>query len=820
MKRATGIGLLLSTALLFAGCAGPPQPEFVEHPAEHVDPLIGTANGGNTFPGAVLPFGMIQWSPENTRGDATRRPAPGGYQYDATRIRGFSLTHLSGTGCRGASGDIPFMPHAGPIGSSPSADLRDRVFAERFSHANETAEPGYYQVRFNNGVDTRLTVSERAGRARFTFPPDGPAHLLIRTSDCEVGSGDARVWIDEAEQTVRGWVSSGNFCGYLDEVNRRDYYTLYFIARFDRPFSGFGTWEDDELAPGSRNARGGTGYDDEGYPVPGRGSGAWLSFDTAQGSSVGMRVGISYVSIENARANLEAEIPESRSFETVRHSAREVWDERLRSIRIAGADAEQRKIFYTALYHALLHPNLFSDVNGQYRGFDQQVYSVQDPQQAQYANFSGWDVYRCQLQLVTLLDPAIAGDIAQSLLNQAITNRGVWDRWTHNQGATHVMTGDPSAPSVAGIYAFGGREFDVETAFSSLVRAATVPTPLDLSPRGCPISCVGQRPSLDKWLTIHYLPTDSHAWGAAGGTLEAATADFSLSQLALRLGEEERCREFLARSHYWHNLWNPDATSRRGYIQNRDEDGSWPRMDPASSRGFAEGSSAQYTWMVPFDVRGLFDAMGGDEEALERLDDFFHTPDGDWALTDLGGLHAEMDNEPSIGAPWLYLFAGRPEKTQATVRQVLEDLWSTAPSGIPGNDDLGSMSSWYVWAAMGLYPGIPGRADLLLGSPLFEEVRVRRGEGSTLTIRAPGAAPEAPFVRGLRLDGEAWTRCWVPEEYLEGDLALTFELGSSPDGTWGRAPDERPPSFGPPDRWAATDSGPMIEERISCIVRR
>jgi predicted alpha-1,2-mannosidase len=359
------------------------------------------------------------------------------------------------------------------------------------------------------------------------------------------------------------------------------------------------------------------------------------------------------------------------------------------------------------------------------------------------------------------------------------------------------MAGDPSAPSVAGIHAFGATDFDARGAFASLARAATVPTALDLSDEGCRICCVGQRPSLDQWLSLNYIATGSNSWGGAGETLESAIADFSLSQMAERLGESDLAARFLASSNFWENLWNPRATPDRGYIQNRNADGTWPRFDPASSRGFAEGSSAQYTWMVPHDVRGLFDRMGGDEAAVARLDAFFHLPDGGWALTDLGGMHAEMDNEPSVGTPWLYLFAGRPEKTQATLRRVLDSLWSDRPGGIPGNDDLGSMSSWYVWAAMGLYPGIPGRADLLLGSPLFDQVEVQRGNGRTLTVTAP-APSGAIHVTGLRVNGRDWPSSWVPEHLLGADLVLEFGMGREPSPTWGRRQQDTPPSLRPP----------------------
>ena len=792
------VALLLACAIPGAALARPAAPTTVTDPAAFVNPFVGTANGGNTFPGAVVPFGMVQWSPETTRGDHTRAAAPGGYAYDASRIRGFGLTHLSGTGCRGASGDIPMMPYVGDLSSSPSADTTDAVFSSRFAHVNETASPGSYQVRLSSGVNVELTATPRTGSGRFTFPPGQPAAMLIRTSDSEAGSGGAQIQVDPATRRVAGSVTSGNFCGYLDEVNRRDYYTLHFVAVFDRPFTSIGAWQNETLTPGATTASGGTTYGPDGYPVAGLGSGAWVRFDTAASPVVHVRVGISYVSLANAEANLRAENPEGTTFESVRTRARDAWNDALRRIQVDGGTRSERITFYTALYHALLHPNLFSDVNGEYWGFDQRAHRVAAPQTAQYANFSGWDVYRSQLQLVTLLDPAVASDIAQSLLNQADQNQGVWDRWTHNTGATHVMTGDPSAPAIAGIVAFGGTRFAVQTAFASLVRAATVPTKLDLSDEGCPISCVGQRPSLDKWLSLHYIPADSPSWGGAGETLESATADFSLAALAERLGDRETHRLFLERAQSWRNVFHANATPEGGYIQDRKEDGTWPAFDPESDQGFAEGSSAQYTWMIPFNARGLLDALGGNERANQRLDAFFHSADGSWALTRLGGLKSELDNEPSVGAPWLYLFSGQPHKTQQTVRQAVNRLWSDTPYGIPGNDDLGAMSSWYVFSAMGMYPGIPGRAELLLASPLFPRIVLRRANGRTLTLTAPEAAADAPYVQSLRVNGQPTTRPWLPESFVENGGTLEVRLSSTPNPQWGSRPEDAPPSFDVP----------------------
>lgn len=769
---------------------------FVADPASLVDPLIGSANGGNTFPGAVVPFGMLQWSPETTRGDHTRVPAPGGYQYDARRVRGFALTHLSGTGCRGASGDVPFMPVTRAVDSSPSDDTADRLYAVPFAHANERASAGAYRVRLASGVGVELAASERSGIASFSYPAGSPAALLVRASDSEVGSSDAHVHVDVAGRRISGSVTSGNFCGYIDPVDRRSYYTLYFVAEFDRPFAEHGIWREDEVTAGGIDVSGGTTYGTDGYPVAGKGSGAYVAFDSASAASVTVRVGISYVSEAGAAANLRAEIPAGTTLDAVARRAHDAWNRALGRVRIAGGTGDEQRIFYTALYHALLHPNLFSDANGDYTGLDRRVHAVAGRQHAQYANFSGWDVYRSQLQLLALLEPDVASDVAESLLNQATQNDGAWDRWTHNSGATHVMEGDPSPPAVAGIVAFGGTAFDVEAAYQSLKRAATVPTAVDASSEGCPVECVGQRPALDRWLTLHYVPAGANAWGGAGETLEDVTADFSLAQLARFLGHDADAAEFTRRSAYWRNVFNPAALQGNGYVQDRNADGTWTAFDPATERGFAEGSSAQYTWMVPFDAHGLFELMGGMERATARLDAFFHAPDGAWALTGLGQRYAELANEPSTGAPWLYDFAGRPDKAEAVVRAAMTQLWNATPYGIPGNDDLGAMSAWYVWSAMGLFPGIPGRAELLVGSPLFRQIRIARGNGVAMAIDAPAAKSDAPFVTALRVDGAPTGRPWLPATFIARGGTLEFALSSSASG-WGRDPADAPPSFPP-----------------------
>jgi predicted alpha-1,2-mannosidase len=815
--KLSGLSIGLSAGLLVALVAGTSAAwtqtsgSAATDPASLVTPIIGTANGGNDYPGATRPQGMVAWSPEEpwihprhrvkgvpgSMSDGRGRPAaPGGYAYSANRISGFSLTHLMGTGCAGASGDIPFMPYVGQVTTSPADDAGAKIYGSTFSHADETAQAGYYKVALANGVTSELTATPRTGSGLFTYPADKPAVMFVRTAYSETGSSDAHISIDPATQTVSGSVTSGNFCGYIGTADRHSYYTLYFVAHFSAPFLNTGTWQDSTLRTGTTTASGGATYGPKGFVPSGKGSGGWVVLDTSKSHQVGVRVGISYVSRKNAEANLRAENPAGTSFAVIRRAAHAAWNKALDPIQIEGGTHDQRVVFYTALYHSLMGENLYSDVDGRYYGMDGKVHTVVAPQHAQYATFSGWDVYRSQLQLLALLEPRIASDFAQSLLNQADQNGGEWDRWTHNSGITHVMNGDPAAPAIADILAFGATTFDARAAYKSLLRAATVPTANDLSSKGCPVECVGQRPSLDQWLKLHYIPVGANAWGPAADTLEDSTADFAISQLAQRMGDHTVHKEFLSRAQYWKNIFNPHATSDAGYIQNRNADGTWPKFDPSSDDGFVEGSAAQYVWMVPFNEKGLFDMMGGMEAASRRLNAFFYHKDGSLAVTESGGLHAELNNEPSIETPWLFDFLQQSWKTQEAVRRVLNTIWTNKPDGMPGNDDLGEMSSWYVWSAMGLYPEIPGRAELVLGSPLFTSIHIHRAAGD-ITIHAPAAQTNSPYVQALKVNGHSTSKTWLPARFVAHGGTLDFQLSSTPDKQWGTSPDDAPPSFQP-----------------------
>jgi predicted alpha-1,2-mannosidase len=793
-----------------AAAANAGSSALVTNPARYVNPLIGTSAKGNVFPGAVLPHGMIGWSPVASSGSATaqhsRAPgASGTYTYESNRVRGFSLTHFNGAGCA-ADSDIPIMPIASAVTTSPSLDENDSVYGATYTHGGETADAGYYKLKLSNGVTTELTVTSRAGYGRFTFPAGAPANLLFRVSNSDNGSSDASIHVDPATSTASGVVQSGAFCLLGGpHASRASYYKLYFFARFDQPVKSYGTWLNDTVTPGSTSAEGGESLDER----AGLGSGGWVGFDTSVRRSIGVRIGVSYVSVANAARNLAAEIPSAAAFASIRATAFRAWQTELGRVRVGGGTEAQRTVFYTALYHADVQPQLYSDVNGQYAGADGEVHTVSRGQRAQYSTFSGWDVYRGQMQLMALLDPNVAGDFAQSLLNYANQRDGEWNRWLDRAGKTSVMVGDPSPSTIAGIYAFGARNFAVAAALDSLTKAATSVSTDDVTDCGFVLGCPGQRPGLDQYLRLHYVsPVDCHCGSAASETLEQSQADFAIAQLSRALGRRSTYKRFLARGEYWRNLWNPNAHGTglyagvSGWIQNRNPDGTWPAgFDPTdvgpstlgSPGGFAEGTSARYTWMAYDDVAGLIRLMGGRRKAISRLDTFFHNGQA-WAIAGGGPGRFDATNEPDIQTPWLYDYMGVPDKTQATVRRIVNRLWTNTPGGITGNDDLGTMSAWYVWGALGMYPQVPSQANLVLASPLFPRIELTRSNGKRITIDAPGAAANSMYVQGLRVDGLSSGRPWLPASFVTSGGQLDYSLGKAPSN-WGNRATDAPPSL-------------------------
>jgi predicted alpha-1,2-mannosidase len=457
---------------------------------------------------------------------------------------------------------------------------------------------------------------------------------------------------------------------------------------------------------------------------------------------------------------------------------------------VSGGSRNDLGVFYTALYHSLLHPNVVSDADGSFLGLDGRVH--REPRgRLRYANYSGWDVYRGQQQLVAMLFPRRASDMAQSLVDAAHESDCL-PRWSLLSGHTSVMVGDPSDNVLASAYAFGARGFDSRAALAAMLRGAR---------RTCHSDNGNytEREGLGDYLRQGWVGeehdtraqpprSEELVWGPAATTLEYAVADFAVSRLAVALGQRSAAREMLRRSANWRNVLDPDA----GSAVPRFSDGSWlSPFRPGAKRGFVEGNGAQYTWFVPHDPAGLFAVLGGRGRAAKRLDHFFSRLNAGPRAP-----YAFLGNEPSLGAPWLYDWLGRPYRTQAVVREAILSLWSLSPGGMPGNDDGGTMSAWWVFGALGLYPAVPGTDVLALGSPLFRHVRIATARG-LVAIDAPAAGRTAPYVQSATLGDAALERPWVSFSALRHAGRLGFVLSTQANPSWGSGAGAAPPSFAP-----------------------
>ncbi|MET0558509.1 MAG: GH92 family glycosyl hydrolase [Solirubrobacterales bacterium] len=775
---------LLALAALAAPAGGADLAGRV-HPFAGTRPGPHTVGGGHNFPGATMPFGMVQLGPDT----APSAPHSGGYDYRDNHISGFSLTHLNGAGCA-LYGDFPLLPTTEPLTSSPAAagGRLDGQFEPGFSHAEESAGPGSYSVRLNPArgavIDVALAATTRTGIASFTFPRNPHASVLVDAGGSAQPDDLAAVAIDPNRREISGTASSGLFCG------QRPRYRVYFAAVFSRPFERFGTWDRDALDPGGEAA------EDTQQPTANPRStaqaGAYATFDTRRRRQVTVRVGISFVSVEGARRNLAAEA-EGRGYGSIATAARRSWQQALGRVRVAGGPTRQLDTFYTALYHALLAPRTFSDVGGAYIGMDGIIHHARG--YTQYADFSGWDTYRTQTQLLALLVPDRAADMMRSLLADA-EQSGCLPRWPYANGQSMTMVGDSADPILASAAAFGAR-FDRAAALAAMVKGASEPC---RSANGEYL----QRQGLPEYLRLGYVPFDSDVnvrnansiygdpeavWGSAATTLEYAVDDFAVARMAALAGDQVTYRAFIQRAANWRHLFNPAS----GMIEPRLADGSFPSdYDNLGGGGFVEGNSVQYSWAVPQDPAALIARMGGPARAARRLDGFLRKLNAGPGGTHTD--HALLGNEPTLHTPWLYDWMGRPDKTQAAVRRALLSLYDTSPDGYPGNDDLGTLSAWYVFGALGLYPAIPGTGVLALSSPLFERAEVRLAHRRRALILATG---HGPYVDSLRLDGHAHAKPWTTYCDLAGGATLSFDLARRPDRRWGAAHAARPPSYGP-----------------------
>jgi predicted alpha-1,2-mannosidase len=721
-----------------------------------VTPFVGTAaKAGNTFPGAVVPSGMVQFSPVSAG-----TSSPGGYRYDDDTISGFALTRLSGAGCTNM-GELPVLPLAQPFAQLSG---EGGVPAATFHHAHESATPGRYIVRFDNGIESDLTATLRTGDATFTFP-GSDAYLALNAG----GGGSRRQAIAielVGPSEVRGSITENGFCGGPASP------TLHFVARFDRPVRTTASWGEDGAVV--------AGVTKQETISAG---GLLLGF---AGGTVRMKVGVSYVSAANAALNLARESP-GWDFRRVAFAARSAWSRALGRIEVKGGSPSATRTFYTALYHALIHPTVASDVNGQFRRRDGGIGRAVGYRRL--TNISGWDVYRTQIPLLALIEPRVADDLVRSMVAGAAES-GSMAKWEYAGVETGTMVGDPAAPIVAGVDAFGDHRIDRGAAIGALERAALRTDagpfmyPSHLAPiDGSKFGPFVERPALGDYISLGYVPYDlreGSVWGTASTTLEYGVADFALSRLTRTAGGGSASKRFLERSGAWRKLFNP----RSRYIEPRNADGSFlPAYSDRSKIGFVEGNAMQYTWSVPYDVAGLMRAIGP-AAARSRLDAMLSRLN-----TDRYAPYAWLGNEPSFGMPWLYLWLRSPSKTQSTVRRATTTLFGPTPAGLPGDDDLGALSAWYVWSSLGLYPAIPGVGGLAIGSPTFPSATIHAGS-RTISIAAAG---RGSYVRSLELNGLPYSSTWLALPW-RGSFDLRFTRATTPQA-WGSGESAAPPSF-------------------------
>ena len=730
------------------------------NPASAVNPIIGTGTGPgsteNLFPGPSMPFGMVQLSPDTEDHGF-------GYHYSQRHILDFSMTHMSGVGCPN-EGEVSFMPTTGPVETEAEAYQSD------YSHQQETASPGYYQVQLlRSGIHVELTATDRTGEAKLTFPANQQPNLLIpisRTLNQSVGASIQVI----GNNTVQGYVTNLTFC------NSDRPYKVYFVMHFSHPFTSYGTWTGfrdgapAKLIADSRQAA---------QDSVDRRAGAYLSWPkSTQPQSITVTIGISYVDQNGAAANLKAEAA-GKTFEQIRNESTAAWNKALGVVDVTGGTQKQRTVFYTALYHSLLMPSIFNDTDGRYLGFDGQIHRVASGHNI-YDNYSGWDVYRSQMPLVALLDPQRMQDIAQSIV--LMDQQGGWiDRWPQINQYTNIMAGSPLSIVLATTWLDGLHNFDMNAAWLAMYKDAT-----QAPPPGNPYQGeLGMH-----WInTVHFVPDDKVSYGSVSQLQEDTLAYASLYYLAKDLGKQDAAHTLYERALYYRNLFNPQDKMFRP----RNADGQWvPNFDPTKDHGFIEGSGWHYQWFAPADLAWVIQAMGKDN-FNQRLTKFFSYPKPGWY-----GQYYTPYNETDLEAPYEFNFSGEPWMTQRVVRRVLNENYPDTPDGIPGNDDGGEMSSWAAMSMMGFYSVDPASRAYELVSPIFSKVVVHLHapySGKSFTIESSPDPAANEYIQSVKLNGNAHTKNWIDFRDISKGGTLQFTLGPSPNKQWGSSANDLPPSL-------------------------
>ncbi|MFF5126348.1 GH92 family glycosyl hydrolase [Streptomyces syringium] len=769
--RILTVALALAAMLGGTALVSAPAAPRAEPLTDLVNPFIGTQNEGNTFPGASVPFGMVQLSPD------TRRDF--GYDYEDDHIRGFSSVHLSGVGCN-LGGDLPVLPTTGEVSETDYGR-----YAAKFDHADEKAHPGYYRVALKTGITAELTAGARTGHQRYTFPATDKANVLLNAGQSLHKTVSTTVEILNS-RTVRTTITGRGFC--------RDTrpYTLHTLTRFDRPFTAYGTWN------------GGTVTDRSKHSTSTGRNGAWVRFDATADRTVEATTAISYVDAAGAAGNLRAQ---PGGFDRTAEAARAAWEKRLGSVRAVGGGKTLRRTFYSSLYRSFLTPNIGSDADGRYVGWDQRPHRAEGF--TYYQNWSLWDTYRTQAQLLALLAPGEARDMALSVL-RIDTESGWLPKWGYATVETNIMTGDPVTPYLTNAYQHGLLRGHEEEAYRALRKNADGVPPAESMQVG--------REGNAEYLRDGFVPFradaperkpgDSDYRQAASATLEYALSDAVLAKMARGLGHREDAERYAARSLNYRKL-HDKAT---GFFRPRDASGAFTgAADPAKSPGFHEGTAWQYQWLVPHDVPGMVELIGGNDAADKRLDAFFaydklladpaRTAREVWVNGPYAYYNADKynpQNEPDLIAPYTYLSTGKPWKTTDVVHAALT-LFTDTPTGMTGNDDLGTMSAWMVLSAIGVYPVQPGGDVWGLSTPVFDRVDLRLDRRwypkGGFAVTAPGTSGTDRYIRSAHLDGKQLDRTYLTTGEIRQGRRLDFRVGPSPS-RWGTARTSAAPAIG------------------------
>ena len=779
-------GCLLCLGLLFTAC------EQSMEPVDYVDPFIGTDFFAHMFPGPGLPFGMVHLSPDTYTKGWTYAA---GYQHADNSTMGFSHTHYSGVGMV-AKGDLLLMPTVGQkLQVTPGTRGNpDEGYRSRFDHADETASPGYYSVYLKDyGIEAELTVSRRAGMHRYTFPESEDAHILM---DLGHIIGDAPEGKSHLE-----FVNNNTIEGYKLSQEA----TLFFVAEFSKDFAAYGTWDGNYKTPESGASLFPYKSAESGSKI-----GAFVNYSTRANESILVKVGLSYVSVEGARKNLISEIP-GWDFDRVRSEARKTWNRELNKIQIEGGSEDQKEVFYTALYHSLLAQVISSDVDGRYLGMDGKVHVAEDYDF--FPSFLCWDTYRSEHPLMTLIEPEQVNAMIKSIV--AKTKHYGWLPAQHHRNVFgQGMVGDHLVPIIVDAYMKGFRDYDVEFIYEAMRQKAT-----ELPPPPLPRSA--GRSGLEYYMELGYTPVD-RVTESVPNTLELAYNDWCIARMAGELGREADHELFMQRAQNYTRLFDPSTNFMRPKML----DGSWLEscgdrpaeiasfgdhvyydcFDPLlvgrrPNRYFTESNAWQYVWSVQHDIKGLVRQFEDPSAFVTKLDSLFTmspeiSPPKYVGVVGTIGQYVH-GNQPSHHVAYLYNYVGMPWKTQLRVSQVM-DLYRTGPGGLCGNEDMGSLSSWYVLSAMGIYPVCPGQNVYVIGTPLFEKATIKLVspyEAGEFTIRANQVSPLNKYIQSASLNGEPMSKSWLSHQEIVQGGTLIFEMGPEANPDWGREASDIPPSL-------------------------